>query len=83
MPRPASDPGDVLAQGQTSVGLFSRLGMIFKLRLSGLIRPHQDAQTLVATERFRMLAILRATLESTTDAIIVAGDNFEIIDFNA
>jgi PAS domain S-box-containing protein len=57
--------------------------MILTLRLSELIRQHQDAQTLVATELSRMLAILRATLESTTDAIIVAGDNFEIIDFNA
>jgi PAS domain-containing protein len=57
--------------------------MILTLHLAGLIRRHEDAQTLVATERSRMLAILRATLESTTDAIIVAGDNLEIVDFNA
>jgi PAS domain S-box-containing protein len=57
--------------------------MILILHLSQLIRRHEEAQTLVATERSRMLAILRATLESTTDAIIVAGNDFEIIDFNA
>jgi PAS domain S-box-containing protein len=83
MPRPASDPGDVHARGQKSVGLFSRLHLVWRIISEGLIRRHQDSQTLVATELSRMLAILRATLESTTDAIIVAGDNFEIIDFNA
>jgi sensor histidine kinase regulating citrate/malate metabolism len=66
-----------------SVLMVMVLLMFLTLRLSELIRRHQDAQTLVATELSRMLAILRATLESTTDAIIVAGDNFEIIDFNA
>jgi PAS domain S-box-containing protein len=56
--------------------------MILTLHLSELIRWHENAQTLVAKERSRMLEILRATLDSTTDAIIVAGVDFEIIDFN-
>jgi PAS domain S-box-containing protein len=66
-----------------SILIVTVLLAILTLHLAELIRRHDNAQTLVATERSRMLAILRATLESTTDAIIVAGDNLEIIDFNA
>jgi PAS domain S-box-containing protein len=66
-----------------SVLIVSVLLTILTLHLSKLIRQHEDAHTLVTSEHSRMLAILRATLDSTTDAIIVAGDNLEIIDYNA